>query len=307
VSFSLTILGSSSALPTSKRFTSAHLLNVDERLYLIDCGEGVQMQLRRFKIRFGKINHIFISHVHGDHILGLFGLLSSFNLLGRKEPLHIFSHHDLQKIISPNLQWLLGECQFPIVYHPVKPSGSELIFEDDKLTVHSIPLKHRIPTVGFLFREKSRMRNIKKEAIEKYELNFGEIVKIKDGADLRTKEGLVVSNNELTDPSFRQRSYAYCSDTAYYESIIPIISGVDLLYHEATFLHKELKRAKDNFHSTALQAATIAEKAKVKKLLIGHYSARYKDVTPLLDEAKNIFPDTEAVEDGDIYNVELSK
>jgi ribonuclease Z len=307
VSFLVTILGSSSALPTSQRFTSAHLLNAGERFYLIDCGEGTQMQLRRFRLRLGKINHIFISHAHGDHCLGLIGLLSSFNLLGHTEDLHIFAPAQVEEVMRPMIDFFLGQVQFRLIFHAVATKGSNLIFDDDKVSVYSLPMKHRIPTCGFLFREKEKERNIRKEMVSRYQLGIAEIVKIKQGADFIDESGNIISNTELTVPPMHQRSYAYCSDTAYNPKLPEYIEGVDLLYHEATFLHKEIKRAEENYHSTALQAAQIAQNSHAGRLLIGHYSARYKTTDALLAEAQSLFPNTDAVNDGDVFRVEPSR
>ncbi len=303
MSFYLTILGSSSGLPTSKRNSAAHVLNVHEHYFLIDCGEGTQIQLNRFNIRLGKINHIFISHLHGDHIFGLFGLISTFNLLNRENDLHIYAHPEITHTIKYYKDHFGNKLQYNIVIHPLKTARPTLIYENKHITVETIPLKHRIPTVGFLFKEKEKPKNIRKEQIEKYNISIKEIVKIKQGADYITKDGTTIKNEKLTLPPFKLRSYAYCSDTVYSEKYVQYISGVRLLYHETTFLDKDKKLAKLTYHSTALQAATIAKKACVEKLLIGHFSARYKDVSALVKEAKKIFENTFAVEDGDIFHI----
>ncbi|MCF8374066.1 MAG: ribonuclease Z [Bacteroidales bacterium] len=287
--FSVTILGSNSAFPTSKRFPTAHVLNAHERFFLIDCGEGTQLQIRRNKFRFGKINHIFISHLHGDHYFGIFGLISTMGLLGRKSDLHIFAMPDLETILEFQLRYFYEDLPYKIIFHPLQANEPELIYEDKSITVESFPLKHRIPTCGFLFREKKHDARIKKEMIDFYQIPIRDIVNIKQGADFINKEGEIIPNNRLTFPSGQQRSYAFCSDTAYSEKIVPVIQGVDLLYHEATFLHEKADQAKKSGHSTSQQAAQIAKKANVKKLIIGHYSSRYKDVKPLVDEARTVF------------------
>lgn len=302
MSFKLTILGSNSATPTSQRFTTAQLLNANERYFLIDCGEGTQIQLRRCSIKFGRINNIFISHLHGDHFYGLFGLLASFSLLGRKASINIYAHKDLEKIISPLLNYHANHISYQINFIALE-TGKNLIFEDKKMEVYSFPLKHRIKTWGFLFIEKEKEFNIKKTAIAKYELSIQEIVQIKKGSDLTLENGDVIPNSELTIPPAPPLSYAFCSDTAYYESVIEHIKGVDLLYHEATFSEEHKSRAKETGHSTAKQAATIAQKANVGKLLLGHYSGRHKDNSILLDEAKTIFENTELCEEGDVFEV----
>jgi ribonuclease Z len=303
VPFSVTILGSSSALPTSERFPTAHLLNANERFFLIDCGEGTQIQLRKFRIRLGKINHIFISHLHGDHIFGLFGLISSFNLIGRTATLHIYGPDQIEELILDHLKFFQNDLSFDIAIHKFQHHRAATIHKDTNVEVITIPLKHRVPTCGFLFRERQAPRNIKKEMVEKYEIPIRDIVKIKDGKDFKTNEGETIPNSELTLPPFRVRSYAYCSDTAYSEKIIELIKNVDILYHEATFLHKDEDLAAETLHSTSKQAAGIALKAEVRKLLIGHFSSRYKNYDTFEKEAQEIFPETTAVNDGDVFSV----
>lgn len=307
MTFELTILGSSSAVPTSKRNLTAHVLNAHERFFLIDCGEGTQLQIRRNKIKFGKINHIFISHLHGDHIFGLFGLISTFSLLNRQTDLHIYAHQELEKILNQHIEYFERTLPFKIVYHYLNSKKNEIIYEDKRITIETIPLKHRIPSCGFLFKEKQHLRNLKKNAVQKYEIPIKEIQKIKEGADLTLADGSIIPNAELTLAPYKQRSYAYCTDTAYAEKIVPILKNVDLLFHEATFTEQLKSQAKKTFHSTAKQAATIAQKANAKKLIIGHFSARYKDVTPLIQEAREIFATTFAAEDGERYVVELER
>lgn len=307
MTFELTILGSSSAVPTSKRNLTAHVLNAHERFFLIDCGEGTQLQIRKNKIRFGKINHIFISHLHGDHIFGLFGLISTFSLLNRQTDLHIYAHKELEHILENHIAYFERTLPFTIVYHHLNPKKNEVVYEDKRITVETIPLKHRIPTCGFLFKEKPHLRNLKKNVVQQYEIPIRKIQNIKEGADLELFEGQTIPNAELTLPPYKQRSYAYCTDTAYSEKIIPIIQNVDLLFHEATFNEQLNSQAKKTFHSTAKQAATIAQKANVRKLIIGHFSARYKDVTPLVEEARKVFNPVFPAEDGEKYVVELER
>lgn len=295
--FELTILGCSSATPTSTRNPSAQLLNIAERFFLIDCGEATQIQLRRYKIKFQKINHIFISHLHGDHYLGLMGLLSSMHLLGRTNELHLYCPPELQEIIEIQLKHSQTYLKYKIVYHPHRYITNDLIFEDKKVEVRTIVLNHRIPCCGFIFKEKPVLSNISKDTIEEYQIPVEEIAAIKAGADFITKEGSRISNAQLVT-RYEPRSYAYCSDTCYDERILETIKGVNLLYHEATFMNEMLDRAKETYHSTTIQAATIAQKAQVKQLMIGHYSARYKELEPLLDEAKSVFKDTLLAEEG---------
>ena len=305
MSFSLTVLGSSSALPTSKRFPSAHVLNVHEHFFLIDCGEGTQIQLRKYKIRMSRINHIFLTHMHGDHVFGLPGLFSTFNLLGRKTDLFVYGPAEIQKLIDFYLFHFAHDLLYRIQFVPVKTKKQEIVFENKHLGVETIPLKHRIPTVGYLFREKEKERNIKKDVIEKYNISISNILQIKKGEDFVTEEGKVIPNNELTIPPYKSRSYAYCSDTQFHTRLAERIEGVDLLYHEATFLEKDKRLAKLTLHSTAIQAATIAKMAGVGKLIIGHFSSRYDDAEGFVAEARNIFKNTEAAEEGKQFEISL--
>lgn len=304
MTFSVTILGSSSALPTSKRFPSAHVLNVHERLFLIDCGEGTQIQLRRFKMPMNRINHIFLTHSHGDHVLGIFGLISTFNLLGRKTDLHVYGVADFEEILFSNIHYFTDRISFHVIYHVVNPFRVETIYSDKHVVVTTLPLRHRVPAVGYLFREAPRPLNIRKELITRYNLTVTDIVKIKNGSDYNLPDGTVIPNDELTYISSIPRSYAYCSDTLYSERLVGLVKNVDLLYHEATFLHSEIRLARLTGHSTARQAATVALKAGVGKLLIGHFSSRYKDEKDLLVEAQEIFPETAIVNDGLTFPVQ---
>ncbi len=303
--FSVTILGSSSALPTSKRFPTAHLLNSNERFFLIDCGEGTQIQLRKFHIRFGKINHIFISHLHGDHYFGLYGLISTYSLMNRKNPLHIYAHQELENLLK--CQFIGHNIGFELIFHKIPKNNSSLIYEDKNLTVLTFPLKHRLPANGFLFKEKKRELNIRKELVEQYKLSLKQIHEIKSGAGYQTEDGKLIPNKDLTLPPYKQRIYAFCSDTAYLPEIKEYIHGADILYHEATFAEEHKDIAEETGHSTAKQAAQIARKAGVEKLLIGHFSSRYKDIQILENEAKEIFINTEAVTEGKEYKIELKR
>jgi len=308
MSFSLTILGSSSALPTSKRFPTAHVLNVHERFFLIDCGEGTQIQLRRYHIRFARINHLFISHLHGDHYFGIWGLISTFNLMGRTSDLHVYADKQLEKIVNCMLNNAFrNEMTFKLMFHFLSFDQQEIIFEDEKVEVISFPLKHRIPTCGFIFREKARQRNIKKEMLEFYKIPIKDIPRIKNGENFITNDGQVINNSILTHPPMRQRTYAFCSDTIYDESLIPLFEGIDLLYHEATFAAGEEKRAMDTMHSTAPQAGMIAKKAGVKKLIVGHFSARYHEEQEIVNQAKANFGNTFPANEGEIFTIEDSR
>lgn len=302
--FELTLLGTGAALPMPGRFTSAQVLNVNNHLYLVDCGEGTQMRMTDYQVRRSKIRQIFISHLHGDHFYGLMGLLTSFALNDRSQPLDIFSPAGLKEIIQTMLHYQgSGETIYPIHFHILDTSKHQLIFEDNQLEVYSIPLQHRVPVSGFVFREKQRPRNILPEKIEAYHIPVSEIKKIKEGADYQLPNGTIIPNAELTQAPPRPRSYAYCSDTTYAPEIIPYIKGVDILYHEATYLQEDEAIAKQNSHTTAVQAARIAKAAEVEKLVIGHFSSRYKDGTLFEQEARTIFPDTIAAEDGMVLEV----
>lgn len=296
--FSLTILGSSSALPKPDRFTTAHVLNVHERFFLIDCGEGTQIQLRRFKIRFGRIHNIFITHLHGDHFFGLPGILSSFNLMGRKVPLNIYGPDKLEQIIMGLYETMGEKLNYEIIFNKVNFSQPELILDTDKLSVTSVPLRHKIPSVGYIFREKEKLRKISRDLVDELGLGVKEIIRLKSGQDVIRPDGTELKSEDLTSPAPTPRSYAFISDTRYSEMIIPLIQGIDLLYHEATYLDVMKRRAKETGHSTAAEAARIAKQAGVGKLIIGHFSARYKTCLPLLMEAQEIFPETIAAEDG---------
>ena len=304
MTFSVTVLGSNSALPTSKRYPTAQILTVSERFFLIDCGEGTQMQLRKCRINLSKINHIFISHLHGDHCFGLIGLISTLSLLGRRKVLHLYAHEDLEKILAPQLEYFCTDLPYSIQYHHLNFENKEIIYEDKRVIVESFPLSHRVPTCGFLFREKPKEPNIRKEAIFKYELSIREIVAIKNRQPYFDDKGKQVPFENLIIEPPKPRSYAFCSDTKYFRRIIPHIQGVNMLYHEATFMHELKALAKSSGHTTAHQAAKIARDAQVGKLLLGHFSSRYKDLKPLLEEARAVFCKSELVQDGAVYEIE---
>ena len=301
--FKLTILGCNSAIPSNQRKPSSQLLNVAEKFYLIDCGEGTQLQLRKYKFKIQNIHHIFISHLHGDHYFGLIGLISTMHLLGREKELNIYGPPDLKDIIYVQLEASKTELNYPLFFHSFDFNESELILDNQYLTVQTIPLNHSIPCCGFLFREKQQHRRMRKEKIEHYSIPLKEVPQIKEGSDFITNDGEIIPHLELTRPNFKARSYAYCSDTAYHEPIIDVIKNVDLLYHESTFLDEFKDRARYTKHSTAKQAATIAKKSNVKSLVLGHYSQRYFDLTPLLNEARSIFPNSELGVEGNVYEV----
>ena len=291
--FELHILGCGSALPTTRHFPTSQIVNVRDKLFMIDCGEGAQLQFRKSHLKFSRLNHIFISHLHGDHCFGLLGLISTLNLLGRTAGLHIHSPKGLETLLTPMLDFFNRQMTYKVLFHEFDTKEPMQIYEDRSLTVTTIPLRHRMPCCGFLFAEKRRPNHIIREMVDFYQVPVYELNRIKNGADYVTPEGKTVSNNLLTRPSAPSRSYAYCSDTIYLPSIVEQIKGVDLLFHEATFANEDAPRAKETFHTTAAQAAEIARKAEVKKLLIGHFSARYEDENILLQEASAIFPDTQ--------------
>jgi ribonuclease Z len=306
--FELTLLGTGAALPMPGRFTSAQILNVNDRLYLVDCGEGTQMQLTEYQVRRSRIGQIFISHLHGDHFYGLPGLLTSFALNDRTQPLDVFSPPGLQQIFTALLYYQGGgTSSYPIRFHEVDTTRHRLIFEDHQIEVFSIPLQHGIPTSGYLFREKPRPRNILPEKIQEFNISVENIKAIKKGGNLQLPDGTVIPNAELTAAPARPRSYAYCSDTLYAPEMIPCIKRVDILYHEATFLQADETTARHYGHSTAAQAARIAQAAEAQQLIIGHFSSRYKDAAAFEAEARMIFPNTTAAEDGMVIEVPLRK
>ena len=302
-SFSVTILGSSSALPTSHRFPTSQVVRLNEQLYLVDCGEGTQIQLRKFGFKMGRINHIFISHLHGDHIYGLPGLISSLALFGKKGELHIYAHSELQQMMEGMMKFMNEITDLKVKYHPLNFRRKSVVFEDKRIRITSFPLKHRISCCGFLFQELTTELHLNKQALEKYEVPVSQRSNIKNGADLILADGSVIPNVELTLPANPARSYAFCTDTIFKKDIVSIIAGADLLYHEATFAGDLADLARKTFHSTSVQAAELAKLAGVKKLVIGHFSSRYKSVLPLVEEAQAIFPKTLAANDGDCYDL----
>lgn len=290
--FELNILGCGSALPTTRHFPSSQVLNVRDKLYMIDCGEGAQLQFRKSHLKFSRLNHIFISHLHGDHCFGLPGFISTLNLLGRTADLHIYSPEGLETLMQPWLDFFCCDLTFKLFFHAFDTRTSSVIMEDRSLTVLTIPLKHRVPCCGFLFEEKQTSRHIIRDMVDFYKVPVYGYNALKAGDDFVTPEGEVIPNSRLTLPADPVRKYAYCSDTQYLPGLAPVIRGVDLLFHEATFAESEAGRARQTCHTTAAQAATLARDAEVKKLVIGHYSARYEDEKVLLNEASAIFEQT---------------
>lgn len=298
MSFELTVLGSGSALPRLDRKPSSQHLKVQDRQFLIDCGEGTQLELKRYGIRFQRIHHIFISHLHGDHYLGLMGMLSTFHLLGREKELWIHGPPELEDLLRHNLERTGSRLRFPLRFQYTDPESKKLLFEDQKLEVYSIPLHHGVHCTGFLFREKAKLRKIRKEKLEEYDVPIRMRQALKEGEDVEDRQGKRISYKELTDPPPPSRSFAYCSDTAYSEGLTEMVQNVDLLYHDATFQEDLLQRAGETYHSTAGQAARIAELARAGRLLLGHFSARYRELGPFLEEARERFPFVILARDG---------
>ena len=289
----LTILGYNSAIPTVKSAPTAQFLEMEERHFFIDCGEGTQVQLRKAKAKFSRINHIFISHLHGDHVFGLPGLISSFRLLGRETPLNVYGPKGIKEMMETIFRITETYQGFDVIFHELESKNSEKIFEDNRVEVFTIPLDHRIYCNGYLFREKPKEKNLNIKEISKYpEIEICDYHNLKKGKDFILSDGYVLKNEILTTEPTKPISYAFCSDTRYLESIVPIIKNVDVLYHEATFLHELKEMANYTGHTTALEAAKIALKANAKKLILGHFSNRYNDYQVFLNEACEIFPET---------------
>lgn len=301
--FNINILGCGSALPTTRHLATSQIVDLRDKLYMIDCGEGTQVQMRRMRVRFGRLAHIFISHLHGDHCFGLPGLISTLGMLGRTGELVVHGPKEVETYLRPVMDLFCRGMEFEVRFNPVDTLSHSLVMEDRSLSVYSIPLKHRIPTCGYLFAEKPKEAHIIREMTDFYQVPVRCMKDIKQGQDYVTPEGEVVPNSRLTRPAAPPKRYAFCSDTAYNRSIIPIIEGADLLYHEATFAECDLARAKETFHSTARQAAEIARDAHVKRLVIGHYSARYEDLSELHREAEAVFPGTILGNEGTVIPV----
>ncbi len=299
----LNILGCHSATPLENAHTTSQVLEVKDHIFLIDCGEGTQIQLRNQKIKFSRIKHIFISHLHGDHFYGLVGLVSTFRLLGRTADLHIYGPKGIKEVITLQLKLANSWTNYNLFFHELEQEESVLIFEDDSLRVHTIPLDHRVYTNGFLFEEKPGLRRLDKEKIKNYDIPHYDFQQLKLGKDLVLEDGTVVQNDRVTLNPKPIKRYAFCSDTAYNEYIVPLVEGVDLLYHEATFLDAHENLAEKTKHSTATQAAKIAQLAKVKRLVLGHFSSRYRDKNGFLTEAAPFFDEVELAADGKIFDI----
>lgn len=305
--FEIQILGCGSAKPSTRHNTSSQLVDLRSKLFMIDCGEGTQLQMARYHASYARLNHIFISHLHGDHCFGLIGLISTLGMLGRghAHSLHIHALPELETLLRPQIDFFCHEMPYEVVFHPFSYEHAEVIYDDRSVTVSTVPLNHRIPCCGFVFREKEGLRHIRRDMIDAYEIPISQMGLIKNGSDYVTPEGDVIPNERLTTPPTPPRSYAYLCDTAPLASVIPLIEGVDVLYHDSTFATTEEGRAQATFHSTAAQAAAIASAAGVGKLVLGHYSSRYDDERPLLDEALAVFPNTVLAREG--MKIEVNK
>jgi ribonuclease Z len=299
----LTILGCYAATPRTITNPTSQLLEIKNRMFLIDCGEGTQVQLRKNKIKFSKINQVFISHLHGDHFFGLIGLISTFSLLGRTTDLHIYGPKGIKEIVILQLRLSNSWTNYGLFFHELESNESVVVFEDDKVLVTTIPLKHRVYTNGFLFQEKAGERKLNMDAVLNYEIESCYYQKIKNGKDITLEDGRVIPNTELTFDPIQPKSYAFCSDTVYHEAILPIIENVDVLYHESTFLESEQSLAERTLHSTAKEAARIALKANAKQLILGHYSTRYDSINLFKDEAQTVFSEVLLAEDGATFEL----
>lgn len=301
--FEIHILGCGSALPTTRHNASSQVVKIGNKQFMFDCGEGTQLQLRRNHIHFSFINHIFISHLHGDHTFGLIGLISTFGMLGRTAPLHIYADSMLEKIMKPQLDFYCKDIKYPLFFHKIDTTKQNIIFEDNTVTIEALPLEHRMPCYGFLLREKPKRRHLIGDVANYYNIPAYMRQAIKDGADFTTSSGEVIPNARLTKDADPSRSYAYCSDTRPVPELCDRLHGVDLLYHEATFAESEKERALTTHHSTAREAAEIARMAEVKKLVVGHFSSRYDDESQILEEARAVFPNCICANEGMVISI----
>ena len=301
--FKVHILGCGSALPTLQHNASSQIVELREKLFMIDCGEGTQIQLRRSRIHFSKIIAVFISHLHGDHCFGLPGMISTFGMTGRTAPLHIYAPAAFEPILEQTLSFFCQGLEFKVVFHAVDTTQNKVVYEDRSLTVETIPLQHRIDCCGYLFREKPILPHIRRDMIDFYKIPISQINNIKAGADWVTAEGEVIAYSRLTTPAEPARSYAYCSDTRYIKTLHELVKGVSTLYHESTYSAEDAERARLYWHSTSQDAAKVARDASVGKLLLGHFSARYNNESQLLEEAKEIFPNSYLTCEGATFDI----
>ena len=303
MNFELNILGCGSAKPTTRHQPTSQILNVRGKFFLIDCGEGVQTQMQKMGLSMMNIGHIFISHNHGDHVFGLPGLVGTMDLLGRTAELHIHGPLQVGDFIDFLLKTFYTDIGYKLIFHPVDVHQHILVYEARSITVHSIPLQHRLPTCGYLFKEKPGLPHIRREMIDAFNIPVSQINNIKAGASWTTEDGTIIPHERLTTPAKPPRSYACCSDTVYLPHLKDILHGVTLLYHEATYMHERALRAEQTRHTTALQAATLARDAKVEKLCVGHFSASLKDENALLHEAQSVFPNTILANEGLVVSI----
>lgn len=301
--FKIHILGCGSALPTLKHNASSQLIEMRGKCFMVDCGEGAQMQFRRSHIHFSKLNAIFISHMHGDHCFGLMGLLSTLGMLGRTSKLRIYAPKDYEPLFKQQVEFFMQTMEYEMEMIPIDTEKQQVIYEDHSLTVETVPLQHRVPCCGFIFREKPTLPHIRRDMIDYYGIPVSQINNIKNGADWTNEDGDVIPNARLVQPADSPRSYAYCSDTRFMPALKEQVKGVTVLYHESTYTSEQEDRAKIYYHSTARQAATIAAGAGVGTLLLGHYSARYNDEQVLLEEAKAVFPNSILTQEGMVFDV----
>ena len=305
--FRVHILGCGSALPNLKHNTSSQLVEIHDKFFMVDCGEGTQLQLRKSKVHFSKINAVFISHLHGDHCFGLMGLVSTFGLLGRTAPLHVFAPKEMQELFDIQQRMFCSTFEYKLVFHPLETTENKVVYEDKSLTVTTVPLCHRIPCCGFLFNEKPRLPHINREACDFYGVPQSQYNNIKNGLDWINADGETVENSKLVLPADKPLSYAYCSDTRYIPDLYRLVAGVDVLYHESTYTDADVKQAAKYNHSTARQAATVARDAGVRMLLLGHYSSKYGNESCILEEAKSVFPNARLTNEMMVCDVEKAK
>jgi len=302
--FRVYILGCGSALPTDKHNPSAQAVEVRERMFLVDCGEGTQLSLRRMHVNFNRIQGIFISHLHGDHCLGLIGLISTMNLADRTAPFQVYAPAEYRSLFTAEMDFFCHDLSYEVTFHPVDTTVCQTVYEDSSITVVSLPLDHRVPCCGYLFRERQGRPHLRRDMMDQYGIPYSQADRIKAGDDYVTADGTTLPNAMLVTPADRPRAYAYCSDTRYMPGLHRLIAGVNVLYHESTYAQDRADRAGKYFHSTARDAATVAREAGVGQLYIGHYSARYDDEQVLLDEAREVFPETFLTREGMVIDVE---
>lgn len=301
--FKVHVLGCGSALPTLRHFASSQVVEIRGKMFMVDCGEGTQIALRRSRLHFARIQAVFITHLHGDHCFGLIGMVSTFGMLGRTAPLHVYAPGALESLLREQMEMFCNGLEYEVVFHAVDTGAHRVVYDDRSLTVETVPLQHRVPCCGYLFREKSGRRHIIREMIDCYEIPLSQIDNLRAGADWTTADGEVVPNGRLTTPPDPVRSYAYCSDTRYMPSLHRLVEGVDLLYHESTYDSACEERARLYWHSTAHQAATVARDAHVGRLMLGHFSARYEDESTILSEARDVFPNSFLAKEGLVVDV----